>query len=242
MTKPVFAALLCIGLSAMAAPLFAQDSQPAADTAAPAPKMTPDQITAFNQAVADFTAAQQLQQKGDNAGAIAKYEAALPAIRTAVQVEPANQDYSRFLANALYATAAAQAGARNFDAVISLYKEAVPLWRGIVAANPADAASRNILAGMLVQLGNKALGDKDKETAKGYYTEATGLARQSVTAAPNDRITKNLLLSALIGLSQTSDDKAVMNEAITMGKTMMTDGSIDAVNKPSIEIMTGAKS
>src|SRR3546814_4337742 len=78
-TKPAFAALLCIGLSAAAAPALAQEQaapaqEPAASTAAPAPtpaqpsteapagKMTQEQIAAFNQAVADFTAGQQLQQ------------------------------------------------------------------------------------------------------------------------------------------------------------------------------------
>jgi tetratricopeptide (TPR) repeat protein len=203
--------------------------------------MSPEQIAAFNQAVADFTAAQQLQQAGNNAGAIAKYEGALPAIRTAVKMQPNNADYTKFLANALYATAAAQASVQNFDAFISLYKEAVPLWRGIVAANPTDATSRNILAGMLVQLGNKALSTQDKATAGTYYTEATALARKSVAAAPADPVNKNLLLSSLIGLSQTSTDKAVMDEVLAMGKRMLAEGSIDAVNKPSIEIMTGAK-
>ena len=95
---------------------------------------------------------------------------------------------------------------------------------------------------MLVQLGNKALTAKDKAGAGAYYREATDLARKSVTEAPADPLNKNLLLSALIGLSQTSEDKAVMDEALAMGKKMMAEGSIDAVNKPSIEIMTGAKS
>src|SRR3546814_3783455 len=90
---------------------------------------------------------------------------------------------------------------------------------------------------MLVQLGNKSLSGQDKATANGYYKEATELARKSATAAPTDAVSKNLLLSALIGLSQTSEDKAVRDEAVAMGKTMMADGTIDAVNKPSIEIM-----
>src|SRR3546814_2011764 len=85
----------------------------------------------------------------------------------------------------------------------------------------------------------KSLSGQDKATANGYYKEATELARKSATAAPTDAVSKNLLLSALIGLSQTSEDKAVRDEAVAMGKTMMADGTIDAVNKPSIEIMTG---
>src|SRR3546814_1233176 len=160
-TKPAFAALLCIGLSAAAAPALAQEQaapaqEPAASTAAHAPtpaqpsteasagKMTQEQIAAFNQAVADFTAGQQLQHAANNAGAIVKYESALPAIRTAVKVQPNNMDYVSFLANTLYADAAAQAAVQNFDAVISLYQEALPQWRKIVAAKPADANSRNI--------------------------------------------------------------------------------------------------
>src|SRR3546814_1331630 len=78
-TKPAFAALLCIGLSAAAAPALAQEQaapaqEPAASTAAPAPtpaqpsteapagKMTQEQIAAFNQAVADFTAGQRSEE------------------------------------------------------------------------------------------------------------------------------------------------------------------------------------
>lgn len=126
MKKPAFAGVLCIGLFAMAPAALGQDTAaspaPAGQTAAA--QMTPGQITAFNQAVADFTAAQQLQQAGDNAGAIAKYEGALPAIRTAVQISPDNMDYVGFLANALYAAAAAQGGANNIGAMISLYKAA----------------------------------------------------------------------------------------------------------------------
>lgn len=249
MTKTAFAALMGIGLAAMAVPALAQETQPAAPAGAtgqaqtaPAAQMTPEQVAAFNKAVADFTAAQQLQQSGDNAGAVAKYEGALPAVRAAVKAQPDNKDYVNFLANALYATAAAQAATQKFDAALSLYQEAVPLWRDIAAANPADANSRNVLAGMLVQLGNKALTAQDKAGAGTYYTEATDLARKSVAAAPADPLNKNLLLSALIGLSQTSGDKAVTDEALAMGKKMMAEGSIDAVNKPSIEIMTGAKS
>src|SRR3546814_2861778 len=58
--------------------------------------------------------------------------------RSAVKVQPNNMDYVSFLANTLYADAAAQAAVQNFDAVISLYQEALPQWRKIVAAKPAD--------------------------------------------------------------------------------------------------------
>src|SRR3546814_13361817 len=74
----------------------------------------------------------------------------------------------------------------------------------------------------------KSLSGQDKATANGYYKEATELARKSATAAPTDAVSKNLLLSALIGLSQTSEDKAVRDEAVALGKTMMADGTIDA--------------
>lgn len=243
MKNPAFAGLLCIGFFAAPAIAFAQDAgaSPAPAAQAPAAQMTPEQITAFNQAVTDFTAAQQLQQTGDNAGAAAKYDGALPAIRTAVQVSPDNMDYVSFLANALYAAAAAQAGLKNSDAVIALYKEAVPLWRRVGAADPANTNSRNVLASMLVQLGNSALMAKDKVAAGTYYKEAVELARKSATAS-TDPLNKNLLLSAMIGLSQTSDDKAVRDEAVSLGKSMIADGTIDAVNKPSIEIMTGKAS
>lgn len=253
MTKLAFTTLASASLMVLVTPALSQQAQPAAPAqpatqAAPATgqapaagQMTPEQIAAFNKAVADFTAAQQQQQSGDNAGALVKYEGALPAVRAAVKAQPENKDYKNFLANALYATAAAQASTQKFDAAISSYQEAVPYWRDIVAANPADANNRNVLAGMLVQLGNKALGAQDKAGANGYYKEATDLARTSVKAAPSDPVNNNLLLSALIGLSQTSGDKAVMDEALAMGKKMMADGSIDAVNKPSIEIMTGQK-
>ena len=111
MSKPVFAAVLCFGLSAVAAPAIAQETQPAPveeaqpaiEAAQPAAaQLTPEQIAAFNQAVAAFTEAQKLQQAGDNAGAAAKYDAALPAIRAAVEAQPENKDYSRLIDNELY--------------------------------------------------------------------------------------------------------------------------------------------
>lgn len=201
--------------------------------------MTPDQVTAFNKAVTDFTAGQAAQQAGDNAGALAKYEAALPAIRTAVQTQPDNMDNVNFLANALYAAAAAAGAQQQIDKTLTLYEESVPHWRKLVAAKPTDATSRNILGGILVQLGNAKLIKQDKAGADPLYAEGITLARKSVAENAADPITKNLLLSGLIGASQTSADPKVKEEATTMAKAMMADGSVDAANKPAAQALTG---
>ncbi|EQB12399.1 hypothetical protein RLDS_19835 [Sphingobium lactosutens DS20] len=220
---------------------------PATDATTPAPattarEMTPDEIAAFNQAVTDFTAGQSAQQAGDNAGAVAKYDAAIPAIRTAVEADPSKIDNVNFLANALYADAAAYGAMGQMDKVISLYDEALPYWRKVVEAKPEDTASRNILAGMLIQMGNQKLAVQDTDGADPYYQEALTLARKSAAAQPTDAVSKNILLSALIGASQTTTEEGLRDEALNMGKAMMADGTIDATNRPSIEIMTGAKS
>ncbi len=214
-------------------PALAQNAAPAAA------QMTPDQVTAFNQAVADFTAAQAAQQGGDNAGALAKYEAALPAIRTAVQAQPANIDNVNFLANALYAAAAAAGAQQQIDKTLALYEESVPHWRKLVETKPADATSRNILSGILVQLGNAKLAKQDKAGAGPLYAEGLTLARKSVAENGSDPIVKNLQLSALIGASQTSDDAAIKTEAATTAKAMLADGSVDAVNKPAAQALAG---
>lgn len=214
-------------------PALAQNAAPAAA------QMTPDQVTAFNQAVADFTAAQAAQQGGDNAGALAKYEAALPAIRTAVQVQPTNIDNVNFLANALYAAAAAAGAQQQIDKTLALYEESVPHWRKLVETKPADATSRNILSGILVQLGNAKLAKQDKAGAAPLYAEGLTLARKSVAENGSDPIVKNLQLSALIGASQTSDDAAIKTEAATTAKAMLADGSVDAVNKPAAQALAG---
>ncbi|MGE4323594.1 MAG: hypothetical protein AB7E60_11265 [Sphingobium sp.] len=241
MYRSTFAVLFT--LSALGAPALAQDaSEPAAlSEQAAASALSPEQIAAFNKAVTDFTAGQTAQQAGDNAGAIAKYEAALPAIRAAVQAQPGNIDNVNFLANALYANAAANGAIGKMDQVIALYEEAAPHWRQVVEAKPTDGASRNIFAGLLVQLGNKKLGAQDKAGADPLYQEALGLARKSVEENGDDPVNRNLLLSALIGASQTGGDPALQAELLDMGKSMMADGSIDAMNKPSIEILTGQK-
>lgn len=233
-------------IAAASAPALAQQpaqtEQPAptAQQAAPAASaMTPAQITAFNKAVTDFSAGQTAQQAGDNSTAAMKYEAALPAIRTAVQVDPTKIDNVAFLANVLYADAAAQAGLGKLDKAMALFGESAPHWRKVVEAKPADTASRNVLAGILVQLGNQKLTAKDASGADPYYQEAVTLARKSVADNATDKVSKNLLLSALIGASQTGGDPAVKAEALSLGKAMMADNTIDAVNKPSIEIMTG---
>ncbi|AUW56834.1 hypothetical protein C1T17_00830 [Sphingobium sp. SCG-1] len=228
------------------APAFGQDAAAPAAPAAPAGtapaagQMSQAQVAAFNQAVTDFTAGQTAQQGGDNAGALAKYEAALPAIRTAVQTQPANIDNVNFLANALYAAAAAAGAQQQLDKTLAYYDESVPHWRKVVAAKPTDATSRNILAGILVQSGNAKLTKQDKAGAAPLYAEALTLARKSATEQAADPIAKNLLLSALIGSSQTSDDPKVKEEAVTMSKAMLADGSVDAVNKPSAQALSGA--
>jgi|TARA_Y100000780_G_scaffold223657_1_gene234235 tetratricopeptide (TPR) repeat protein len=221
-------------------------AMPADGATTPAPattarEMTPDEIAAFNQAVTDFTAGQSAQQAGDNAGAVAKYDAAIPAIRTAVEADPSKIDNVNFLANALYADAAAYGAMGQMDKVVSLYDEALPYWRKVVEAKPEDTASRNILAGMLIQMGNQKLAAQDTDGADPYYQEALTLARKSAAAQPADAVSKNILLSALIGASQTTTEEGLRDEALNMGKAMMADGTIDATNRPSIEIMTGAK-
>lgn len=237
MTRTALIALMMT----MTAPAIAQTAAaPATPAPAGAGQMTQAQVAAFNQAVTDFTAGQTAQQGGDNAGALAKYEAALPAIRTAVQTQPTNIDNVNFLANALYAAAAAAGAQQKLDATLAYYEESAPFWRKIVAAKPADAASRDILAGILVQLGNAKLTKQDKAGADPLYAEALTLARKSVAEKAADPVAKNLLLSALIGASQTSADAKVKEEAVTMSKAMLADNSVDAANKPSAQALTGA--
>ncbi|MFZ2995502.1 hypothetical protein [Sphingobium sp.] len=244
MAKTALIALLTLSAPlALAAPALAQTAAPAAPAAEAAPaagQMTPEQIAAFNKAVTDFTAGQTAQQANDNAGATAKYDAALPAIRTAVQADPSKIDNVNFLANALYADAAAYGAQGQMDKVIALYGESLPHWRKVVEAKPADMASRNILAGILIQLGNQKLGAQDKAGADPLYQEALGLARKSVAEKAADPINKNILLSALIGASQTGTDAAVKTEAVTMSKAMLADGSADAANKPAAQALAGA--
>ncbi|WP_066702963.1 tetratricopeptide repeat protein [Sphingobium amiense] len=247
MTRSIVPALLVLA----AAPAFAQDAPPAAPPGvAPAPEaaapeappaareLTSAEIVAFNKALTDFSAAQAAQQKGDNQGAVARYDAALPAIRTAVEADPSKIDNVNFLANALYADAAAYGVLGQMDKVIPLYEESLPHWRTIVAAKPEDAASRAILAGILVQIGNLKLGVQDRSGARPYYAEALALSRKAVADAPADNVAKNLLLSALIGAGQTSTEEGMLEEALAMGKAMMADGTIDASNRPTVEAMT----
>ncbi|BBD98981.1 hypothetical protein SAMIE_1024820 [Sphingobium amiense] len=247
LTRSIVPALLVLA----AAPAFAQDAPPAAPPGvAPAPEaaapeappaareLTSAEIVAFNKALTDFSAAQAAQQKGDNQGAVARYDAALPAIRTAVEADPSKIDNVNFLANALYADAAAYGVLGQMDKVIPLYEESLPHWRTIVAAKPEDAASRAILAGILVQIGNLKLGVQDRSGARPYYAEALALSRKAVADAPADNVAKNLLLSALIGAGQTSTEEGMLEEALAMGKAMMADGTIDASNRPTVEAMT----
>lgn len=216
-----------------------EEAAPAEDAAPVARELTSAEIAAFNKAVTDFTAGQTAQQKGDNADAVAKYDAAIPAIRTAVEADPSKIDNLNFLANALYAQAAAYGALGQMDRVIPIYDEAVPHWRKVVEAKPSDVASRNILAGILIQLGNQNLRDHDRGGADPFYEEALTLARQTVADQPGDAVSKNILLSALVGASQTSVQEGIRDEAITMGKAMIADGTIDATNRPQIETMTG---
>ena len=221
-------------------PLLLALASPLALAAPAHAQLSADQVAAFNQAVTDFTAGQTAQQAGDNATASAKYDAALPAIRAAVQAQPDNIDNVNFLANALYAAAAAKGAQGQMDAVVTLFEESAPHWRKVVGAKPTDVTSRNVFINVLTQLGNAKLGTQDKAGADPYYTEATELARKSVAEAPADAAAKNLLLGALIGGSQTAADPKVKEEAVSLSKTMLADGSVDPVNKPAAQALTGA--
>ncbi len=244
MKKSVLTALI-LSLP-FAAPALAQKApaaKPTASQGAPAAgasQMTPEEIAAFNKAVTEFTAGQSAQQAGDNAGAVAKYDAALPAIRTAVEKDPAKIDNVNFLANALYADAAAYGAQGQMDKVIALYNEALPHWRKVVEAKPADAASRNILAGILIQVGNQKLAAQDKAGSAPLYQEALPLARKSVQEKPTDPVSKNILLSALIGASGSTGDATIQTEAVTMSKAMIADGTVDAANKPAAQALAQA--
>ncbi|MBU0869378.1 MAG: hypothetical protein KJ876_14890, partial [Alphaproteobacteria bacterium] len=134
LSAPLALATPAMAQDAPAAPAAATpDTEAATQSATPAAaEMTPEQITAFNSAVTAFTAGQAAQQAGDNAGAVAKYDAALPAIRTAVEVDPSKIENVNFLANALYADAAAYGALGQMDKVIALYGESLPYWRKVV--------------------------------------------------------------------------------------------------------------
>lgn len=247
-SRSVLTALMVVSVPAFAqmAPDAAPPEAPpvegaasATDAAPVARDLTPEEIAAFNKAVSDFTAGQAAQQKGDNAAAVAKYDAAMPAIRAAVEADPSKMENVNFLANALYAQAAAYGALGQMDRVIPLYEEAAPHWRKLVEAKPTDVAGRNILAGILIQLGNQNLRDHDRGGADPFFEEALKLARQTVADQPGDAVSKNVLLSALVGASQTSVQEGVRDEAINMGKAMIADGTIDATNRPQIETMTG---
>lgn len=248
-----FAKSVIAVIMAVSAPVLAQQvpdapppEAPPIEEAAPAVEapvareLTSAEIAAFNKAVTDFTAGQTAQQKGDNATAVAKYDAALPAIRTAADADPSKIDNINFLANAFYAQAAAYGALGQMDRVIPIYDESVPYWRKLVAAKPTDTASRNILAGILIQLGNQNLRDHDRGGADPFFEEALTLARQTVADQAGDAASKNILLAALIGASQTGTEEGIRDEAINLGQAMIADGSIDATNRPQIDTMTGA--
>jgi len=240
----MYRALLTALIVSSSVPALAQQTEgaaaPAAErAAAPASTLTAEQATAFNQAVADFTAAQKAQQANDNATASAKYAAALPAIRDVVKAQPDNIDNVAFLANALYASAAAEIALQKTDQGVALMEESIPYWRKSVAAKPADTTSQQVLTSLVTQVANVKLSKQDKAGAAPLYAEGLTLGRKLVAATP-DATNRNLLLGALIGASQTSDDAAIKAEAASLSKTMLADGSVDAANKPAAEVLGGA--
>jgi tetratricopeptide (TPR) repeat protein len=224
--------LMAVLLTAAALPASAQE-------ATSQPSLSADQTNAFNAAINDFMAAQKAQQAGDNAGALSGYERALPAIRKVVEVQPDNLANVKFLANVLYVTAIAKASTQSFDAAVPLLEESLPQWRKIVAQEGSDVQSQTVFTNILTQMGNAKLGKQDKAGALPLYAEAIRLARQTLAEKP-DNASKNLLLGALIGASQAGDDPAIKSEVAAMSKAMIADGSVDAANKPSAQVLAGA--
>lgn len=223
-------ALLTALLVAISLPVSAQQSVSSV--------LTTEQVTAFNQAVAEFKTAQEAQQANDNATAAAKYTVALPAIREVVKAQPDNIDNIGFLANALYSNAAVQIALQKPEQGLALMEESIPHWRKVVEAKPEDLGSQKVLVSILTQLANVQLSKEDKVGAAPLYDEAVTFGRKLVQSAP-DAENKNLLLSAMIGASQTSEDQALKNEVTSMAKAMIADGSVSVVNRPAAEAISG---
>jgi len=211
-----------------------------AEEATPQNSLSTEQTSAFSTAINEFTAAQKAQQAGNNTIALSGYERALPAIRKVVEVQPDNLANVKFLANVLYVTAIAKASTQNFDAAMPLLEESLPQWRKIVAQEGSDTQSQTLFASILTQLGNAKTGKQDKTGALPLYTEAIAQARQALTKKP-DKSSKNLLLGALIGASQAGDDPVLKSEVAAMSRSMIADGSVDATNRPSAQILARSK-
>lgn len=229
MIKSAFAALL-LSSSLVAAPAFAQEAAP----------LTAEEAAAQNQAIADFTAAQQLQAAGDHAGVVAKMTGALPAIRAIVARDPASVQNAGFLASALTMVANSQGALGNIDAIAPLYAEAAPQWTKVYEADTANKGVRDTLVSILVNLGNFQLMKDDKAGAAPHFEKALEIARAGRAADPASAELANAEFSSLIGLSQATGDMGYIEQAKPVGEELRAKGIVNAANEPSVKAILGA--
>jgi len=228
MMKTAIAALL---LSAgLVAPAVAQE----------APQLTAEQIEAQNQAIADFTAAQQAQAAGNQTEALAKINAALPAIRDIAARDASNVQNAGFLASALTIAANAQGALGNIDAIAPLYAEAAPQWTKVYQADKTNQGVRDTLVSVLVNLGNFNLSKANKTEAQPYFEQALAIAKEGRSADPASPELANAEFSALIGLNQSTGDAAYLDQAKTVGAELREKGIVNAANEPSVTAILGA--
>ncbi|MEZ5710839.1 MAG: hypothetical protein R3E02_15785 [Blastomonas sp.] len=233
MTKSFFAALIA-STSLLASPALAQEA-----TAEPI-QLSAEEVAAQNQAVADFTEAQNLLNAGDNAGALAKIEAALPTIRQIAARDAANVQNAGFLASALTMASNAQGALGNMDAIAPLYAEAVPQWRKVYDADPTNAGVRDTMISMMINLGNFNLIQQNKEVALPIFTDALSLVQTARQADATSPVLANAEFSALIGLNQSTGDPAYIEQAKPVGEELRSKGIVNAANKPSVDAILGA--
>ena len=245
MLKSALTALF-VPTALVAAPAMAQDAaapanaQSAQATQAPAATLTPEQIEAQNKAIADFTAAQQLQAAGNHAEVIAKLEPALPTIREIAARDTANVQNAGFLASALTITANSQGALGKIDAIAPLYSEAAPQWTKVYQADKANTGVRNTLVAILVNLGNFSLSKQDKMAAKPHFEQALAIAKEGRAAEPASADLANAEFSSLIGLNQSTGEASYLEAAKPVGAELREKGIVSAANQPAVDAILGA--
>lgn len=244
MLKSALTALF-VSTALVAAPAMAQDAsapanaQSAQATQAPATTLTPEQIEAQNKAIADFTAAQQLQAAGNHAEVIAKMEPALPTIREIAARDTANIQNAGFLASALTITANSQGALGKIDAIAPLYSEAAPQWTKVYQADKANTGVRNTLVAILVNLGNFSLSKQDKMAAKPHFEQALAIAKEGRAAEPASADLANAEFSSLIGLNQSTGEASYLEAAKPVGAELREKGIVSAANQPAVDAILG---
>lgn len=209
-----------------------QETMVADETVAP-------EYEAQSTAMASYQEGLAMLEAGDNAGAKAKFDSALPVLRTIATSRANEAAVQQFIASALSQAANAEIGLGNSSAATALQTEAIDHWRAAYFSDKTNMPARNLLLEFLNSAGDAKILAGMNADAGPYFSEAMAIADDAMTTMPDDTDLANYKLTALVGLHRVDDSAGYLDMAEVIAADLKAKGAVSARNRNSVDALTG---